>query len=319
MAGSTQRMGKSPAFFVSRFCHLLFLVVVAKVGVFDVAAQRRLGDSPLDTLGGEVSQAEGLEILNEFRRLGIVGEYRLGFNLEVRPRSGKSWRVPGVLIGTYTEFGPLSRVDIALKQSDVTERGELVAAKVKRLLLQNGLFANALEADSWEAEGERSARLIEPEAYLEGIVGSDFSVFDLLMPFTFWQKSVYEGRTKRRGRPVHVFSMYPPEDSGKLREQVSKVRIFLDAEFKFLERFEVYDMEGQLVKAVWVDAFKRVDGQAVPSLVHVKNEQTRDKAVLRIRDASIGIDVPDWVFQVEGLDRNVYGTELAHLQNAESE
>lgn len=305
-------MGKRPAFFVSRFCQSLLAVLFISASLQPANGQRRLGDSPLNTLGEEVSQAEGFEILSEFRRLGIAGEYRLSFNLEVRPRSGDSWRVPGVLIGTHTQFGPMSRVDIAIEQSAVNEKGELIPAKVKRLLLQNGLFANAIESDSWTEEGAE-ARLIEPEAYLEGIVGSDFSVFDLLMPFTFWQKSVYEGRTKRRGRPVHVFSMYPPENSGNLNEQISKVRIFLDAEFKFLERFEVYDAEDDLVKAVWVEAFKRVDGQAVPSLVHVKNEVTRDKAVLRIRDAAIGVDAPDWVFQMEGLQRTVYGTEVALL------
>lgn len=318
MAGSTQGMGMSPAFFVSRFCQLLLAVLAFDLVLPSAEAQRRLSDSPLDTLGKEVSQAEGFEILSEFRRLGIAGEYRLGFDLEVRPRGEKTWRVPGVLIGTYSEFGPLSRVDIAVEPSDVTDKGELIPAKVKRLLLQNGLFANALELESW-SEGESEARLIEPDAYLDGIVGSDFSVFDLLMPFTFWQKSIYEGRTKRRGRPVHVFSMFPPEGSGELVSKVSKVRIFLDDEFKYLDRFEVFDGEGELAKVFWVDAFKRVDGQAVPSEVHVKNQKTRDKAVLKIRDASIGIDAPDWVFQIEGLQQNVYGTEVAHLRKLAAE
>ncbi|MFC0536526.1 outer membrane lipoprotein-sorting protein [Pelagicoccus mobilis] len=303
---------------MSSFSRVLLVASVLGLGLATLEAQRRLGDSPLDTLGKKVSQAEGLEILNEFRRLGIAGEYRLGFNLEVRPRSGKSWRVPGVLIGTQSEYGPLSRVDIAVEPSDVTDKGELIPAKVKRLLLQNGLFANAVESDSWTEEG-KEARLIEPEHYLDGVVGSDFSVFDLLMPFTFWQNSVYEGRTTRRGRPMHVFSLHPPKDSGKLVEQISKVRLFLDVEFKYIDRFEVFDAEETLVRAVWVDAFKLVDGQAVPSLVHVKNMVTKDKALLRIKDASIGIDAPDWVFEIGGMDRSVYGTQVAQLQKVETE
>ncbi|MDQ8179964.1 outer membrane lipoprotein-sorting protein [Pelagicoccus sp. SDUM812005] len=292
---------------------ILGIALLLALTAGDLSAQRRHGSSPLDTLGEEVSQAEGLEILNTFRRLGIAGDFRLSFKLEVRPRKDKTRIVSGVLLGTQSQYGPLSRIDIALEPADVTERGNLVPAKVKRLLLQNGIFANALEMNSWEPDREE-ARLIESDAFFEKLAGSDFTIFDLLMPFSFWQEFKYEGRTTMRSRPTHVFSLYPPEGDKALRERISRVKIYLDEEFNALNRVEIYDGSEELAKTITVVAFKIVDGQGVLSQVDVRNELTRDKTRFRVQDAAIGVDVPDWVFEPEGLERDIYGTELARLQ-----
>lgn len=313
MAGSTHSMGKCPAFFVSSAKLFLLGAVLLAGGVSDLSAQRRGGSSPLDTLGEEVSQADGLQILNAFRRLGIAGDYRLSFKLEIRPRKDKTRTVSGVLLGTQSEYGPISRIDIALKPSEVTDRGDLVPAEVKRLLLQNGIFANALIQDSWSAVGA-DARLVESASFFEKLAGSDFTVFDLLMPFSFWQDFKYEGRTMMRSRPTHVFSLYPPSSDEALRERVSRVRIYLDEEFNALNRVEIYDAAEGLVKTISVVAFKIVDGQGVLSQVDVRNEATRDKTRFRVLDAAIGVEVPDWVFGADGLSQNIYGTELARLQ-----
>lgn len=313
MAGSTLCMGISPAFFVSAAKRFAVALALLAIAIIDLNAQRRLGSSPLDTLGEEVSQADGLEILKTFRRLGIAGDYRLNFKLEIRPRKEKTRTVSGVLLGTQSEYGPLSRIDIALKPAEVTDLGALVPAEVKRLLLQNGIFANVVTVDSWQ-DKEAGAQLVQTGDFFERIAGSDFTVFDLLMPFSFWQDFKYEGRTTMRSRPTHVFSLYPPDDDAALRERISRVRIFLDEEFNALNRVEIYDVEKELSKTIMVVAFKIVDGQGVLSQVDVRNEETRDKTRFRVTDAALGVDVPEWVFQQEGLEQDIYGTELAHLQ-----
>ncbi len=316
MAGSTLRMGIRPAFFVSAVRQCFVAAVLFALLAGDLSAQRRHGSSPLDTLGEEVSQADGLEILQTFRRLGIAGDFRLNFMLEIRPRKEKTRTVSGLLLGTQSEYGPLSRIDIAVKPADVTDRGALVPAEVKRLLLQNGIFANVMELDSWR-EGEPGARLFESSDYFERIAGSDFTVFDLLMPFSFWQEFKYEGRTTMRSRPTHVFSLYPPRDDEAFQKRISRVRIYLDEEFNALNRVEIYDAGEELAKTITVVAFKIVDGQGVLSQVDVRNEETRDKTRFRVLEAAVGVEIPKWVFTPEGLERNVYGTELAHLQAPE--
>ncbi|MBC2606217.1 outer membrane lipoprotein-sorting protein [Pelagicoccus albus] len=311
-------MGIRPAFFVPRIKRVLLLAGFGLFCLLELSAQRRLSDSPLDTLGEDVSQADGLEILNTFRSLGIAGDYRLGFELRIMPRRGDTVEVPGVLIGTQTEYGPLTRIDIALKQSDVTDQGKLIPAEVKRLLLQNGIFANAVSSNSWDESAELP-KPVAAESYFEGIAGSDFTIFDLLMPFSFWQDFEYEGRTTKRSRPTHVFTLLPPQEAEGIRAHISKVRIYLDEEFNALNRVEIYDAEGELSKTLSVVAFKIVDGQGVLSQVDVRNEQTRDKTRFRVTDPALGVEVPEWVFDMEGLTRNVYGTPLSRVQGKPAE
>jgi len=290
---------------------LCFLALLAWGDLF---AQRRGSSSPLDSLGEEVSQAEGLEILGKFRRLGLSGDFRLSFQLKIMPWREKTRYVPGLILGTRSEFGPLSRVDVLLEPARLAEDAERAPALVHRLLLQNGLFANALESRAQEAWA-----LVDPGSYLEPIAGSDFAVFDLLMPFTYWQRFDYEGRTKLRGRPVHVFYLYPPKEDSEILRQVSKVRIYLDEEFSALNRVQVFDPDGELVRTMTIVAFRLVKGQAVLSQVDVRDERKRSRTRLRVLDAALDVEVPPWVFEPEGLLVDVFGTDLALLRAAEEE
>lgn len=316
-------MGVRPAFFVPTFVRmsrvafpimLFAATLVAICSSPSAHAQRRAG-RPLDTLGEEVSQKKGWEILSAFRRLGIAGDYRLNFQLRIMPRSEKTRVVPGLLLGTMNDVGPLSRVDVAVEPAQVSDKGKLIPAEVRRLLLQNGLFATAAEAATFGEDPE--PQLIPPQRYFEPVAGSDFTVFDLLMPFNFWQSFKYEGRTTLRSRPAHVFWLYPPDEDELMREHVSKVKIYLDEEFNALNRVEVYGPDEKHIKTISVVAFKIVDGQAVLSQIDVRDETTRGKTRFKVLDAALGVELPDWVFEFEGLNRNLYGTELASVRPEE--
>lgn len=271
-------------------------------------AQRRHGPSPLNTLGEDASQEVGWEVLKQFRSLGIAGDYRFRFQLQVMPRREKTRIVPGMLLGSMGPKGPVTRVDIALKPAEVGDAGNLEPAEVQRFLLQNGLFASAYQADS---QTDGAPKRVPSNKYFDPLAGSDFTVFDLLMPYTFWQRFHYEGRTTFRGRPTHVFWMYPPDEDKLMKEKVSGVRIFLDDEFHALIQAEVYNSEEVHAKTVTIVDFRKTDGQWILSQVDVRNELTRDKTRFKVTDAALDVDLPEWVFTPEGLERNVYGTELA--------
>lgn len=278
----------------------------------DARAQRRHGPSPLDTLGKEADQNKGWEILQEFRSLGISRAYRFRFQLMVMPRRERTRRVNGLMLGGPGETGPISRVDVALADSDIGENGEMIPADVQRLLLQNGIFTHAFSVRS-SAEDPVPA-LVPSEQYFDPIAESDFTVFDLLMPYQFWQSFYYEGRTKLRGRPAHVFWLYPPKEEMFIQQHVSGVRVFLDEEFKALLLAEVYDAEKAPLKTVSIVDFKKVDGYWILKEVDVRNEKTRDKTRFKVLDAAVGVELPPNVLTVQGLTENVYGTELAFLQ-----
>ena len=312
---------RAPAFFLSEFFggrarwRKWALGACCLLAAVSLDAQRRHGPSPLDTLGDAPSQERGFEILQKYRSLGVAGDYRLGFQLRVMPRREATRSLPGVLMGTQGEQGPVTRVDVVLTPSDVTETGELVPARLRRLLLQNGLFAKAWELEK-AGEGEPQPKLIPSDQYFEPIANSDFTVFDLLMPFNYWQRFEYEGRTTFRGRPTHVFWLYPPEEDELMRQRVSGVRIFIDEEFFALIQVEIYAPEEEHVKTLSIVDFKKVEGQWILGQVDVRDEQTRDKTRFDVVDAYLDVEVPDWVFAPEGLLRPVYGTEVGLTEGA---
>lgn len=310
MVGSNRFM-ISPAFFMSKnsllrcaFALVFCFIVLSPSG----SAKRRHGPSPLDTLGEEADQKVGWQILKQFRSLGIVGDYRFRFQLKVMPRREKTINFSGVMLGARGEEGPISRVDIALEEASIGEKGELVPAKTIRLFLENGLFANAFELDSRVSPAVPT--VISSDRYFEPIVGSDFTVFDLLLPYMYWQEFYYEGRTDFRGRSSHVFWLYPPAEDELLKTKVSGVRVFIDGEFSSPMLVEIYDAEKTHVKTLTPVGLKKVDGQYFMNQIDVRNEITRDKTRFKVLDAAMGVELPISIFTPEGLVDAVYGTEL---------
>ena len=318
MSGSIRSMGVDLDFFLSRFggvarrvCILAVVVVVSANLSSEAFGQRRHGPSPLDTLGDNPSQEDGWEVLRKFRTLGIAGDYSFRFQLKIMPRREKTTTVPGVLYGSMNELGPVTRVDVALSESTVDDHANLVQAKVLRLLLQNGVFAKAYESEDDVNDG--APQMIDSEQCFDPIAGSDFTVFDLLMPYIYWQRFVYEGRTTFRGRPTHVFWLYPPKEDEALAAKMSGVRVFLDEEFYALIQAEIYDPKKELAKTVTIVDFKKVADQWILNQVDVRDEATRDKTRFKVVDANMNLDLPDKIFTLQALTTNVYGADISEV------
>ena len=131
--------------------------------------------------GGKADQAEGGRILATFRQAGIAGTYWLSFELRVMPRKGAERVLEGELFGTRGSAGPLTRLSL----------GD------ERWLIQSGPASAA-----WTAPGGVNLRTATTAETLQPVAGTDFSLFDLQMPFLHWTDYVYEGLAKVRGRPV---------------------------------------------------------------------------------------------------------------------
>jgi hypothetical protein len=81
---------------------------------------------------GPPDQAEGRRVLEEFRQLGLPGDYYLEFVLEILPRRGERTRVPGRLWGTRGNPGPLTRLEL-----------DPAGMPAERLLVEGGIDARA--------------------------------------------------------------------------------------------------------------------------------------------------------------------------------
>src|SRR5215213_7405623 len=72
------------------------------------------------------SPARAKEIIDDFQRAGIAGDYYLEFELRARPRRGDEKTLNGKMWGSRNEQGAITRVTIA------------EAGRESRFLLQNG-------------------------------------------------------------------------------------------------------------------------------------------------------------------------------------
>ena len=234
-------------------------------------------------------QAEGARILGEFRQLGLPGDYYLRFNLEVLPRRGERFEVPGELWGSRNEIGPISRMVIRPAGT----------APEERILVQNGA-----ETRSWSWNGEDAQPLPVSQA-LDPLAGTQATVFDLQMPFVHWTDFVFEGVTRVRGRVAHAFLLYPPEDFAAAHADVAGVRIYLDMQFHALMQAVVLDANERPRRTMTVLDLKKVGDQWIVKSIDLRDERTRDKTRFRVTGVALDLDYSPALFEPESLGETI--------------
>jgi hypothetical protein len=232
-------------------------------------------------------QAEGARILGEFRQLGLPGEYYLEFVLEVLPRRGSRFEVPGQLWGSRNEEGPITR--LVLRPT--------APAPEERLLVQNGV-----QAQAWQWRGGAAAPTpLRAEDLLKPLAGTQATAFDLQMPFIFWSEFVFEGVTKIRGRTAHAFLLYPPAEFASAHPGVGGVRIYLDLQFHALMQAAVLDQNERSTRTLTVLDLKKIGPQWIVKSIDVRDETTRDKTRFRVTGASLDLELNAQLFTAEQL------------------
>jgi hypothetical protein len=249
----------------------LFALVVMALPAMRCAESARFRPPASYISGGKPDQAEGARLLGNFRQAGIAGTYWLSFELRVMPRQGAERVLEGELFGTRGSAGPLTRLSL----------GD------ERWLIQSGPAPAA-----WTAFGGKAVRPASTAETLQPVAGTDFSVFDLQMPFLHWADFVYEGLAKVRGRPAHRFLLYPPADFAATRPDLSGVRIYIDTQFQALVQAEQLGTDGKPAKSVTLLDLKKVGEQWIVKSVDLRNHLTRDKTRLTFRAVALDLALP---------------------------
>lgn len=231
---------------------------------------------------GKPDQAEGRKILEDFRLKGIAGDYYLEFVLRVLPRRGEEGMVSGRMWGARNERGPVSRV--------ILQPGEIGAER--RLLVQNGPQSAVW---AWPGTDGQVAGL-GATALFTSLAGTDLTAFDLQMPFTYWNDFVFEGVAPVRGRPAHVFLLYPPADIAAQRPELAGVRVYLDTQFGALVQAEQIGEGNQTLKTITVLDLKKIDAQWIVKTIEVRDEKTRNKTQFVVTGAALGLDFSGGLF-----------------------
>ena len=241
--------------------------------------------APVYVSGGAADQAEGRQALEEFRASGIAGTYWLEFDLRVLPHKGAERTVHGQIFGTRNKLGPLTRLNLANPEGDQT------------WLIQSGP-----QPASWvQNQGQPAPRALTAAESLQPISDTDLTLFDLQMPFLYWEDFVYEGIAKVRSRPAYSFILYPPADLAAARPELGAVRVALDTQFHALVQAEFLDPKGSSIKSITVLDLKKVGEQWLVKSIDLRNRANRDKTRLEVTAAALSLTLPDTVFTPESL------------------
>ncbi len=233
------------------------------------------GETPLPA---ELGDAGAQERLDTFRRQRLDGDFSLKFQLVHRPRRGYERTFNGILWGTWTERGPVTR--FTLWPEDAPE------SRI-RMLVQNGERPGI-----WVLGPDGKARALPPEDWQKPLHPELlYSPFDLLMPFIYWKEFSYEGSGKIKTRPVHFYRMRAPAGS-----PATDVQIALDAEFNALIQVEVLQPDGQPAREMRVISFKKIQNQWMLRTVDLADARTRDLDRFNVLAGAIGVKMEVGLF-----------------------
>jgi len=263
---------------------------VAAAGLFyacspsiSCAQRAGVGDGPRPSIMEKIDVEEGSKRMAAFRAQRLEGDYCFKFQLEHKPRQGRTIRYHGVMYGSWNDRGPVSRFKLFPEQ--IGEETTVGLSPIE-MIVQNGL-----EPEVWmRRRASDSFELIEDDALFEPIFeGVLYTPFDLQMPFIFWDDYTYEGPSRVLSRIGQRFLMQPPEDSLAEENDIAAVRIALDDAYYALLRVEVLEAAGVPRSRFTVSSLKKVQGQYIVKQIELKNLLTKDATNFNVKAASVGL------------------------------
>lgn len=252
-------------------------------GVCEAQSRRRPPSTSYAPIGLP-DQAEGQRILEASRQIGFGDSYYLEFELRLLPRVGPDVRLPGRWLGIRNVSGPITRLEILPR--DAEAEVWLVQGGDHPQIWRRGADGHAVEVTETEA----------------AIAGSQVTAIDLQTPFMRWTEFTYEGMLRFRGRPTHVFLLYPPETEAPRYPGVGGVRAFIDTEFNALSQVQWVDEDGKALKTITAGSVRKVPGtdRWIVTVLDVRDEKSRNKTRLTIAAAALDVPLPGELFLPDG-------------------
>lgn len=276
--------------FARWFLRLSIFLALLSAGALPTAdAQRRL--PPRSIPYSELEREEGVERLEEMRRLGIPGVYSFLFDLRVMPRRGEESRFRGQMWGARDSRGPAFRYEIRVPGDQEN--------RILRYFARNGFEPEIWAYDT--SDEESGVREVPLEELFTPIGPTGFTPFDLQMPFIFWEEFAYEGLSRVRGRSSHGFLMYPPDNVKREFPWLEGVRMFLDAEFNALTGAELVGEGSEVIRSFNIIEVKRVEDEWIVKTIDYRNGRSGDKTRLSIGGAALDLPEEDFSFSPDTL------------------
>lgn len=224
-----------------------------------------------------------------FRAQQLAENFCFRFQLEHKPRRGRTLRYKGVMYGSQSDKGLISRFSLFPAEVGSTTVGQSPV----ELIVHNGVspkvwMRRQLSSPFVLIDG---AALFEP--VFEGVL---YTPFDLQMPFVHWNNYDYEGPSRILSRIAQCFSMYPPENSLASLEGVTAVRVAIDDAYSALLQAEVLEADEQVRTRFTVRGLKKVQGHYIIKEIELKDMVSKDATTFKVNAASVGLDFDAAVF-----------------------
>ncbi len=262
---------------------LLRFAVVALItltGASSIWSQPRHRPPPSYVQPTPPDAAEGAAILERSRSFGLGGPYYLEFTLRLLPRSGEERSIPGRWLGGRNATGPISRLEL-----------EPVDGVRETILVQSG-FNPAV----WRSSGPGPMEAVRGAAMSEPLAGTRLTAADLATPFLHWTDHVYEGLARFRGRPTHVFLLFPPPAQAGDHPGIGGARVFIDTAYGAISQAQWVDAGGVALKTITVLGLKRIGERWIVKSFEVRDEESRDKTRLTVTGAILDPVVDEGIF-----------------------
>jgi len=229
---------------------------------------------------GLPDQAEGRRILEAARQIGFGDSFFLEIELRLLPRRGAETRLHGRWLGLTTASGPITRLELQAPETP------------PEIWLIHGNTA----ASTWRRAPDGTAQPITDRA--TPIANSQIGITDLQTPFLHWDDFTYEGMLRFRGRPTHVFLLYPPDAQAASFPEVAGVRAYIDTEYDALSQVQWVDESGSPLKTITAGTVRKVPGTErwIVTSIDVRDERSRDKTRLLITGAALDLPLDSELF-----------------------
>lgn len=240
-----------------------------------------------------IDSVEGAKRMAAFRALRLEGDFCFKFQLEQKPRRGKTTRYNGIMYGSWNSRGPVSRF---LLYPEAVGQVAVVGRSPIELIVQNGA-----DSEVWMRRQSNTPFIrIEDGALFEPIFdGVLYTPFDLQMPFVYWDDYVYQGPARVSTRIGQRFLLKPAADSLADQSGITGVRIALDDAYYALLKAEVLGEGGELRSSLTAERLKKVQGQWIVREVSLKDAHSRDVTDFIVKAASVGLIFDGAVFDPE--------------------
>jgi hypothetical protein len=141
----------------------------------------------------------------------------------------------------------------------------------------------------------RGAGELTGEQRMQKVLGSNFSYYDLGVPFLHWPNARFLGEEITRGR--NCFILEVTADS----EPYARVKIWIDKQYNGLLRAEAFDENGTRVRRFAITSFRRVGDVWIPRALEIafvppgQSLPSEDKSRLEVYEGNYTTQLPaEW-------------------------